>query len=167
MDVVPCWGWLTSHTVGVRNVQPPSSVGSRIFGGRPLLRFKIGCPDSDSIICVEDAGGSCAGNEEGEGEGEGEGERDLFEGLGEEGAEYVHNELKAGFGEVEAMDDIEGCLWSLLGGSSPCNGGNASMAGKGEGGCNGVRLGDRLCIEEAYESIGDNMGERVADKRSL
>lgn len=40
-----CWaGELTVHTVGVRNVQPPSQDGSRRLGGRPRRRFKIGSP---------------------------------------------------------------------------------------------------------------------------
>ena len=32
------------QTVGVTKVQPPSHIGSRKFGGRPLFRFKMGSP---------------------------------------------------------------------------------------------------------------------------
>lgn len=48
---------LTSHTVGVKKVQPPSCCGSRLLGGRPRRRLRIGCPVGDMMIWVDGGAG--------------------------------------------------------------------------------------------------------------
>lgn len=78
-----CW-YLTSQTVGVKNVHPPSKEDSLELGGLPLLRLRMGCPSSSITIWVDGGNGglwSCsiatgAGGEGGEMRGVGGGDGD-------------------------------------------------------------------------------------------